>query len=606
MCGIAGFIDKKNILSKQEKISLAERMQKIMRHRGKDGKGMEIWENVVLVHTRLSIIDLSDNASQPLSSDDKNETIVFNGEIYNHADLRKELSKEFVFKSESDTESIIYSYKKWGEKFLNKMEGMWAFALLDKNKKEMVLSVDPFGIKPLYYINTPDWFAFASELKALLLLPNLKPQIDYDYLPEYLVYRSIAGENTLIKGVCKLNSAEKITFDTKNNALKKNYYWELKKKQIKEKRDNFYKTKTTKLLKESVKKHLISDVPVGLQLSGGVDSSLICALASGKNRPLHSFSIGLRDKEWNEFQYSGMMAKKLKTKHHKIIFTEKEFVQLLPKLIYHMDEPINHPNSVPMFILSKKARRFVKVLLSGEGADEIFGGYRRYDNILNRKLAISSLVRLSRFGNEKIFEKITNLHFAGIDKQRLRIIQEEKNLKSNFEKISLLDLKTYLTPLLLRQDKMGMAANIENRVPFLYRPLVEFAFSLPDSLKIDVQEGKTITKPLLKSIASQFLPEEVVFRTKIGFGLPISNWLRNKKGLGRYLGLLKEKGRDYLNYSVLNKMIENHLSGKEDFGEELWILINLELWTRIFLEDISPKKLARLFPRNYNKTVPKD
>lgn len=606
MCGIAGFIDKKNILSRQEKISLAERMQKIMRHRGKDGKGMEIWENVVLVHTRLSIIDLSDNASQPLSSDDKNETIVFNGEIYNHADLRKELFKEFVFKSESDTESIIYSYKKWGEKFLNKMEGMWAFALLNKNKKEMLLSVDPFGIKPLYYINTPDWFAFASEIKSLLLLPNLKPQINYASLPEYLIYRSIAGERTLIKNIFKLNPAEKIVFNAKNGLKKKNYYWELKKKNIKIKNTSYFKKKTLELLKESVKKHLISDAPIGLQLSGGVDSSLICALASKKNPEMHSFSIGLKDKKWNEFLFSDIVAKKLKTKHHKTIFTEKEFVQLLPKLTYHMDEPINHPNSVPMFILSKKARRFVKVLLSGEGADEIFGGYRRYENILNKKLATKSLTRLSSFGDEKIFRQITNLDFTEVDKRRLGIINGEKKLKSSFEKISLLDLKTYLTPLLLRQDKMGMAANIENRVPFLYRPLVEFAFSLPDSLKIDVQEGKNTTKPLLKSIASQFLPKEVVFRTKVGFGLPISEWLKNKKGLGRYLGLLKEKKRDYLNYSVLNKMIENHLSGKEDFGEELWILINLELWTRIFLEDVSPKKLARLFPRNYNKTISKD
>src|SRR3989344_7963728 len=175
MCGIAGFIDKKNILSAEEKSSLAERMQKILEHRGKDGKGMYIWGNIALVHTRLSIIDLSDKASQPFSSEDGNEVIVFSGEIYNHEDLRKILSEEFSFKSKSDTESIIYSYKKWGKKFLNKMEGMWAFALLDKNKEKITLSIDPFGIKPLYYIDTPEWFAFASELKALLLIPGIEP-----------------------------------------------------------------------------------------------------------------------------------------------------------------------------------------------------------------------------------------------------------------------------------------------------------------------------------------------------------------------------------------------------------------------------------------------
>lgn len=604
MCGIAGFIDKKNILSIKEKISLAERMQEIMYHRGKDGKGTEIWENVVIVHTRLSIIDLSEKADQPLSSTNKNETIVFNGEIYNHADLRKKLSKEFIFKSKSDTESIIYSYKKWGEKFLNKMEGMWAFALLDKNKKEMTLSVDPFGIKPLYYINTPDWFAFASELKSLLLLPDLKPPINYDYLPEYLIYRSIAGENTLIKGVYKLNPAEKIIFNIEKGTIKKNYYWKLKKKRIKNDSANAYETKTTKLLRKSVQKHLVSDVPVGIQLSGGVDSSLICALASGKDRPLHSFSIGLKDKKWNEFLYSDVVAKKLKTKHHKIIFTEREFVRLLPKLTYHMDEPINHPNSIPMFILSRKARRFVKVLLSGEGADEIFGGYKRYEKILDKNLKLDSVIKLSSFGDEKILKQITNLDFTKVDQKRYELVGNAK--KSTFEKISLLDLKTYLTPLLLRQDKMGMAANIENRVPFLYRPLVEFAFSLPDSLKIDVQEGKTITKPLLKSIASKFLPKEVVFRTKVGFGLPISKWLRKKNGLGKYLELLKEKKRDYLNYPILNKIIEKHLSKKEDFGEELWILINLELWTRIFLERTPPQDLSVFLSLKNNKAVSKN
>jgi len=601
MCGIAGFIDKKNILSAEEKSSLAERMQKILEHRGKDGKGMYIWGNIALVHTRLSIIDLSDKASQPFSSEDGNEVIVFSGEIYNHEDLRKILSEEFSFKSKSDTESIIYSYKKWGKKFLNKMEGMWAFALLDKNKEKITLSIDPFGIKPLYYIDTPEWFAFASELKALLLIPGIEPKLNYDSLPEYLIYRSIAGEKTLLKDIYKLNPAEQIIFDIKNKSIQKCYYWKLKKKPIKELSVGNLKRKATNLLKKSVEKHLISDAPIGLQLSGGVDSSMICAMAAKKHPSLHSFSIGLKEKGWNEFFFSDIVAKKLKTRHHKIIFNERQFAELLPFLIYHLDEPINHPHSVPMFMLAKKARCFVKVLLSGEGADEIFGGYKRYEKIINEKLDEKSAVRLSGFGNENTLKQVANLDFTKVDKERRTILMSLKG-KDIFDKISFLDIKTYLPPLLLRQDKMGMAANTENRVPFLYRPLVQFAFSLPKSLKIMKKGKKVLTKPFLKEIASGFAPNEVVFRNKIGFGLPISKWLRNKKGLGRYLKLLTEKRRDYLNCLNLKKIIKEHLSGKKDYGQELWILINLEIWTRIFLEN---ENLNTLFSRKNNKAVTK-
>ena len=589
MCGVVGFIDKKNQLSKAAKKRLIMRMRRRIDYRGGDTVGHYVYKNTALGHTRLSILDLSQKGKQPFFSSDKQYVISYNGELYNYAALNKKLAPEFVFKTASDTETLVNSYAAWGINCVKMFKGMFAFALLDRKGDLLHLAVDRFGIKPLYVVNNEDWFAFASEIKSLLLLPGITPQLDTDVLPEYLLYRHPSGSRTMFSGITKILPGQLLTFHLPSQKITSRTYWKIRKHPGLLKNDP--QKEFLSLMNKSVEEHLVADAPVGLQLSGGVDSSLIAALAAAKKTThFHSFSIGLTARGWNEFKYSRAVAKKLHTIHHELLFTEKKFCNLLPHLTWHMDEPVSHPQAVPFYILSKKARRFVKVLLNGEGADEVFGGYLRYLKLFKKKAVNNStILALSRFGDPTILEKITSLRFKKAPGYRANIIKEYKNL-GVFDKTSGLDIKTYLVSRLNMQDKMGMAANIETRVPFLDHHIVEFGFALPAHLKITPYE----TKPLIKHIATQFVPTEGVYRRKSGFGLPLSQWLTHRHGLGRYLNFFTNPNafqREYLNYKEVKKIIQEHVSRKKDHGEVLWILINLEIWSRIFLNGVHPSKI---------------
>lgn len=591
MCGIVGFIDKKNSLSLNRKKGLIAEMRKIISHRGSDDFGEHIDRNIALGHARLSIIDLSEKGRQPMISTDKNSVISYNGEIYNYKNLNK-LLKSQKFQSSSDTETILNGYEKWNLKLLEKMKGMWAFGFLDKKSNELILSVDRFGIKPLYFINNENWLAFSSEIKALFTLPGVKPKINFKALPEYLTFRTLAGKKTMFENIEKILPSQWMRINLKNFQSRTGFFWEIRKKRLKQKN---HEKELLKIIKNSVADHLIADVPVGIQLSGGVDSGLIAALAAKtKKSQLHSFSIGLSNPDWNEFNYSKEIAEKIKTRHHQLVFNEKDFCQNLPKLTYHMDEPISHPHSVPMYLLAKTARHYVKALLSGEGADEIFGGYRRYEKLFGKKKNNKFISDLSRFSDEKIMKGLTSLNLKNVDKERIAILKKIGSRTDDLQKTTFLDIKTYLTPLLVRQDKMGMAATLENRVPFLDHELAEFGFSLPRAEKLKNDENTYFrTKPLLKKIASKFIPPESIYRQKCGFGLPISQWLKNPNGLGKYLNLFKnpQPKRPYLRYPAIRKLIKEHLNNEKNHGETLWILINLELWTKIFIDRKNPSTI---------------
>lgn len=592
MCGIAGFIDKKNKFSAAEKNKLAEKMIKTMRHRGRDDEGFYVKGKVCLAHARLSILDLSPAGHQPFFSADKKIALTFNGEIYNFLELNKELEKNYKFKTACDTETLMNAYREWGTDALNRLKGMWALAVYDRNQNVLDLAIDRFGIKPLYYFNDENIFAFASEIKTLLCIPSVKACLNKKYLSEYLLYRYITGEQTLFKGIRQFNPGQRIRYDLKTGALKSRLYYEPKKIKL-PRNEHDLKKEFLGIINKSVSQHLLSDAPLGLQLSGGVDSSLIAALSSGqKKKNFHSFSIGLKRPGWNEFKYSRLVAKKLKTIHHELYFTEQDFCELLPKLTYQMDEPINHLHSVPMYILSRAARKHVKVLMSGEGADEIFFGYKRYKKIAaKRKINEQELIDLARFGDSAALRKITKADFSKANERRSKII---KNIQGNYEKLFKLEMLAYLVPMLLRQDKMGMAANIENRVPYLDHKLVEFAYSLPPALKLTKNEAKIF----LKKIALNFLPREIAYRPKIGFGLPQSDWLRNKKGLGRYLRFFTDQivtPRDFINYPELQKIIKEHQTKTADHGQLLWIFISLEIWLRIFIDGRDYKKIWKDF-----------
>lgn len=592
MCGIVGFIDKKNILTPEEQEAFIKKMGAVIEHRGRDSNGSYHDASVSLGHRRLSIIDLDPRASQPFVSSNNDVIASFNGEIYNYQNINTQLKNEYKFRTTTDTETIVNAYHKWGMQCFSKMKGMWALAILDKKNNRVVLSVDRFGIKPIYIINTDRWFAFASEAKALFVLPGITPEINREAIPEYLLFRSLSGNQTLFKNITKLLPGTSLIFDLAKNKFEEETYWRLEKKEI----STDPLAKLEQLLDISINEHLIADAPIGLQLSGGVDSSLIAAFAVQKNHSqFHSFSIGLPDAKENEFEYSSLVAKTLHTRHHQLIFSEKIFASILPRLTYHMDEPINHAHSVPMFLLAQEASQYVKILLSGEGADEIFGGYRRYEKLLSypSHQSIETLARMNSFTDTHIMSPLTHASFAKAFDWRLHFLQDLPNTLSNLDKICLLDLATYLTPLLIRQDKMGMAATLENRVPFLDHELVEFAFSLPDQLKLRDEKNPFLrTKWILKQVALRSLPESIVLRRKVGFGLPMGRWLQNSTTMGAYFKLLLDPcNKELINSKNIQKIILEHIDGVRDHTEALWILINLEIWSRIFLKNEDPTKL---------------
>lgn len=588
MCGIVGVVDKKRRLPEEELQKLIRDMRETLIHRGDDNHGEYVENNVALGHARLSFLDPSPRGAQPMRTE--HAAIIYNGEVYNFAEVKKELAG-IEFKTNTDTEVILRGYEKWGAEALSKFKGMWAFAILDKRRDSLFLSLDRLGIKPLYYINNADFFAFASEIKALLLLQNVKAELNDNALPEHFLFRYIAGRETLFKGIYKMLPAEYGIYDFENQTFTRSTYWRLTKKDA----PRNPKEELKALLKKSVSEHLIADVSVGVQLSGGVDSSLVAALArEEKKTGLHSFSIGLKDKHWNEFDFSQTVAKKLGTEHHELLFSEKEFCKALPLLTYHMDEPIGHSHSVPMYLLARFAREKVKALLSGEGADEVFGGYRRYESILEKKHNAKELVGLAKFGDEHTLNRATTANLTHAYDSRLSLVKKTPENWSDTDRLSYVDLFTYLPSLLLRQDKMGMAATLENRVPFLDHELVEFGFSLPPEYKVrNDADPERRTKPLLKELAEEYLPREIIYRPKVGFGQPIAEWLKNPNGLGRYLNPLLTSPREFYNKKEIRRLIHEHQTSVANHAETLWILLNLELWSRIFLDGIKPEDILK-------------
>lgn len=588
MCGIVGFLDKKNKLSSTQKQALIEGMVQAIDHRGRDDRGSYIKNNVAVGQTRLSIIDLSPNGAQPFFNQDKTVILSYNGEIYNYQAVNQVLAKKkYVLKSNCDTETLLYAFMDEGVACLKQLNGMFAFSLYDEKSATITLAVDRFSIKPLYYIDTPDWFAWSSEVKSLLLLPGFKAELNEKKLSEYFLFRQVSGAETLFNNIQRVLPAQVITCDLKAGKLSKDRYWKLEKKDFGQ--INFEDVLLEKL-EHSVSSHLLADVPVGVQLSGGVDSSLVVALASRHKKDLNTYSIGLADQKWNEFEYSRLVAKKYNTVHHELVFTEDDFCRELPTLTYFHDEPIGHSHSVPMYLLAKEARKDVKVLLSGEGADEVFFGYKRYLNLYQQPPNTEGVVFSNAIGKIDLMEKVFSPSHSPVAtlNYRQNILSAVSDL-SWVDQISYYDLQTYLPPLLLRQDKMGMAANLENRVPFLDYQLVEFGFSLPEIYKINNKENKI----LLKKVASRFLPEQLIYRRKCGFAQPLRAWLKNEEGFGAYLRFFSKQNerRTFLNYDFIRNLIAEHSTDIADHTEILWTLIGLELWLRIFIDGIKPEKI---------------
>jgi len=582
MCGILGFVDKRGRLGDREHGQLWRRMISLVNHRGGEGEGVYRSSQVTLAHTRLRILDLDARSDQPFVNAQCDAVLTFNGQIYNHLALKAELARHFTYATESDTETLLYAYALWGRSFVKKLRGMYAFAAWDAAGRQLTLGVDPLGIKPLYYLDNKDWFAWSSEVKPLLLLPGVCPVLDETALHEFMCYRSLTGARTMFAGIRRIKPAHILTYDARDGAIQHQTHWSPPPV------DRTYgcasSDEVREALRTSVVEHAPADVPVGIQLSGGLDSSLIARLlrdALPRDYELHSFCVSPVDSGWSEFGYARHAAKAAGTIHHEIMFDDMTFADSLHKATFHLDEPINHPNTVPLMHLAVEARRSVKVLFSGEGADELFCGYKRHVRFLRDRPTPDRLCGSNRVNSVDLVDSVLRHRSAHVDMERLTLASEIGDA-SPARQLTLYDLSHHLPAHLLRQDKMGMAANLEIRVPFLDMRLVELALALPDAHKIAAGDRKLA----LRRAGDGLIPRAILRRPKRGFGLPVGRWLKSPVGLGRMFKrlLLDEQRRSFLNYAQVRTLYAAHRASVRDNSDILWPLLSLEVWCRCFLD----------------------
>ncbi|MBI3354099.1 MAG: asparagine synthase (glutamine-hydrolyzing) [Nitrospirae bacterium] len=581
MCGICGIIDFKCNAIDEGLISV---MMNTLGHRGPDGEGIFINQGsrgkgqTALGHRRLSIIDLK-TGSQPMFNEDKSIVIVYNGEIYNFNELKKDLIKKgHRFKTKSDTEIILHQYEENGWECAKRFNGIFAFALWDDNKKTLFIARDRIGIKPLYYFYNDKRLIFASEIKAILKVLSERPEIDASSLFRYLILQYIPAPATLYKNIYKLLPASVLILNKRGMEIKQ--YWGLEeaRSQKSEVRNNDLNDEDTisgKLLKtidESVTDQLVSDVPLGAFLSGGIDSSTIVAFMSKRMKePVRTFSVGFdtTDPYYNELDYARIASRYFKTDHHEIIVRPQDVVNLFPVIARHLDDPINDPAVLPTYIVSKLAREHVKVVLSGEGADEFFGGYLRYslDKLAKYYQLLPKLVRNGLI-KPILDDIIENKRFV----QGLNALSEADWPSRYLKWVSVFDIDA-IGSALGNPDRMSMAHGLEARVPYLDNRMADFALSIPSWLKINGFKRKYI----FKKAVSNILPDEIVRRSKRGFALPISHWFRNELK-GFVLESLTDNSLRRIGYfspSVVDRLLKEHMAGYADNSLQIWGLLTL-------------------------------
>lgn len=623
MCGIAGIIKfNSESVSEQE----IRKMTGKISHRGPDDSGIFIDGPVGLGHRRLSIIDLSPRGHQPMSDEDGKVWIVFNGEIYNFQQLKVLLDPGTKFNSDSDTEIIIHLYKKYGPSCLDHLRGMFAFAIWDSGKKQLFIARDRIGKKPLKYYLDDNCFIFASELKAILENPEVRKEPDYPAIDEFLTYKYVPCPKTGFKGIYKLPPAHYMIIDADGKHEIKRY-WSLDYSQKMDLSEDEWQDAIIEKLQESIRLRLVSDVPLGAHLSGGIDSSLIAALMSEAAGKIKTFSIGFKEKKFNELPYARLVAQKYDTQHQEFIL-EPDALELLPKLIYHYEEPYADASAIPSWYLSEMTRKHVTVALNGDGGDENFAGYQRYNAMeiyqqlrfipFKKLLANASglTYRLWRIGLYKKLERLLKAYTADPHDYFLNIISYfkpwEKEMIYNGElktkaadsrwnsfhrdaydsgkhldwldRLLLTGINTHLPDdLLAKVDIASMAHSLEVRSPFLDHELLELTAKMPSKLKLKGNDNKY----LLKKIARRYLPPECIDRPKQGFSVPLEFWFRN--GLEGYMkeNLLDEIFISYgFNKAGIEKMIGLHRSGSADYSSQLYTLLCLRLWFKTWFEEL--------------------
>jgi len=643
MCGICGVITFGPDRGVER--SLLAAMNRRIVHRGPDDDGFYLSGNVGLAMRRLSIIDLQ-AGHQPLSNEDGTVWVVYNGEIYNHQDLRPLLeARGHRYRTRSDTETIVHLYEEYGPDCVRHLRGMFAFALWDTRRRRLFAARDRLGIKPFYYRHSADAFLFGSEIKAILAYPGVQAEFNRAALPEYLAFGYLSGPDTFFTGVKKLLPGHTLELDERGE-LRIKRYWDLSTPPESEgRKKSFYINTYREMLEGAVSSHLMSDVPLGVFLSGGVDSSAVAALMTKIRRePIQTFSVGYEEAPYSELPYAGVVAKHIGSVHHEVRVGCREFFDALPRLIWHEDEPIVWPSSVALYFVAELAREHVTVVLTGEGSDETLAGYTRYpwtlwnsrlDSIyrhsvpagLRRRFRtalqdspwIGADIRrklshtfLARDGNSWASFYFENFYCAFSAAEQAELLGDEMMAElwtrpatayenslaywdhSSGDLIGRLlytDIKTYLVELLMKQDNMSMAASIESRVPFLDHVLVEFAASIPGHFKTRGLEGKLI----LKDAVGDLLPDSIIHRSKLGFPTPWSGWLAGPQ-LDFIEGLLVERRsleRGLFKPESVRRLFAEHRARRVDHYDRIWRLLNLELWHRTFIDGELPADVER-------------
>ncbi len=624
MCGIAGFCARSDTNDLHASL---EKMMAEIHHRGPDASGCCVYDSptngkIGFGHKRLSIIDLTPNGRQPMDSVNKNSTIIFNGEIYNYKDLRYELEREgYRFKTNTDTEVVLNMYEKYGEACLQHFNGMFAFAIYDRRKDQIFIARDRLGIRPLYYYTDKETIAFASEIKALLRFPAVPKQVNYPALYQYVQFRYVKNPVTIFRGINKLEPGHFMMI--KNKQITICQYWDV---------DNFDKLTGSKEecihilqqnLENSVKIRMISDVPIGAFLSGGLDSSLVVALMSRfSSQPVNTFSVGLDDPRHSELPYAKVIADYFRTNHHELVITPREITNSLYEAVWYRDAPVSETSDIPIMLLAREAKKYVSVILTGEGSDEVFAGYPKYAydylshtwifrylfrqglcrRVVNHlpyksrkiKLAFNTLsedddvVRYDNWFASYRSDMVGGLFNEDFKRQYSAIatnntIVSQRRL-SNLDRMLYNDVKYWLSDNLLeRGDKMLMSAAIEGRVPFLDYNVVELGFRLPDSFKINYLKRKII----VKNLAERYIPKEIINRKKVGFYIPVGDWFRNdlKDYVKDHLLSDRLKERGIFNTGEIARITDAHFKGIGNYEKEIWMLLNLEIWFRVFTEE---------------------
>ena len=633
MCGICGIFFPERF--RRVDATALKRMNARIAHRGPDDEGFFLEENMGLAMRRLSIVDIK-NGHQPLSNEDGDLWIVFNGEVYNHAELRRELeAKGHRYRSRTDTETIVHAYEEFGHDCVERLHGMFAFAIWDRRTRVLFAARDRLGIKPFYYRWDGQSFLFGSEIKAILAYPGVRAQFNIGTLAEYLAFGYISQAETMFAGIRKLMPGHTLEIDQRGN-LRIERYWDLKFEVEDDGRPReYYVEGYREKLESSVRAHLMSDVPLGVFLSGGLDSSSVAALAKKtRGDQIKTFAVGYRgspeEDAVSEFSAARKVAEHIRSDHHEVCLSKEAYFDHLPRLIWHEDEPLTWPSSVSLYSVAQLAREHVTVVLTGEGSDETLAGYTRYPWILLNSrmdaiyrsistgsarqmvagllaaapLGISGRRKLEhtflcRNGDDWTSFYFDNFLVAFPSEDQAKLLAPDilrlagkpyaASLSASdcsegdlLHRLLYGDIKTYLVELLMKQDQMSMAASIESRVPFLDHELVEFALRIPARYSVSGLAGKYI----LKRAMADLLPQSIIHKKKMGFPTPWDSWLRGPE-LDRIEKMLlspRSLNRNLFRRHAIQRIFNEHRNKIRDNGSRIWRLLNLEIWSRVFLE----------------------